>query len=780
MKAIGFLLLPFGLVIGLLLGRFLFSAPADLDTRALGPEQGSRAPAAPAGDWKGDPSVNQPAPPPAREKQGVDPRTPGLGTGRSALNEANRAATGSPAARGTAALRGQVRTATAAALPGVQVRLVPLAAKAQALAEHVLQPAVQSPEQALTDRARGLLAGESQTLFASTAGDGSFAVDLAAERVYSIHLELAGWRFECLETQSPYVLGGSELNFLATPSAVLELDLIDAAGQPLQAALLAYRPADEPGIGWEFRPWSRAAPRLEFEPGSYRLVALSAGANAWCPEIDALWLAAERSPELERTFTASAAPLQERWQLSPQPTLYGQLRWDQNGAGVVDSYSLALLPPGSDPAQPALPGVSYTQFRTPHFLLTPATAGPYELHCWPRGSLKSSLLGQVELPQGNLRQDFRLAEALDQHKIFVTATTADGSPMESLGHVAFWARQGGSTISGYSAPDCVLPLAPGRFELRPPVGILERFNAAMQVDNPVGMTGCEVTHPLYGAQMLDFVPGQSEYQLTYAEVASLTVQLLGAPAARAGQFYKLDFARQNASNALAAAPDDLFPDVGDSGRWSATIEGLQPGPMDVELELNEGTPTSYTHRPLMAQSINLKPGPNTLAFHLDQLSDLRVRMPADAVAVVTLRPQVPRPSGHGNQRLADIGADGVAVFPQVAPGDYLIVHAGFMPVTCPTGEVEFKGQPANRLWVEIWDPSGSMYQAGLRSGDMITAIDGAAYAQEAWFKAVYAQDAPERNLQLSLRRDGSPLQLSVPNRAFKGSAGGSAGEFYEP
>jgi S1-C subfamily serine protease len=102
-----------------------------------------------------------------------------------------------------------------------------------------------------------------------------------------------------------------------------------------------------------------------------------------------------------------------------------------------------------------------------------------------------------------------------------------------------------------------------------------------------------------------------------------------------------------------------------------------------------------------------------------------------------------------------------------------------MGVRCPTGEVQFTPNPANCLRVLIWDEDGSMFKAGLRSGDRITAVDGQTFELQAWLEAI-AKKAPERTLSLSVLRDGASLQLAVPNRAFSGEDGGYCQPSFEP
>jgi S1-C subfamily serine protease len=110
----------------------------------------------------------------------------------------------------------------------------------------------------------------------------------------------------------------------------------------------------------------------------------------------------------------------------------------------------------------------------------------------------------------------------------------------------------------------------------------------------------------------------------------------------------------------------------------------------------------------------------------------------------------------------------------------LLNHNGqFMLVSCPCGEIDFTPNPPNCLRVSIWEEGGDLYRSGLRTGDIITAVDGAGFDSKVWGEAI-EKSAAERDLRLSVRRGGSNVQVSVPNRAFDGNPGGTWQVSYEP
>jgi hypothetical protein len=198
------------------------------------------------------------------------------------------------------------------------------------------------------------------------------------------------------------------------------------------------------------------------------------------------------------------------------------------------------------------------------------------------------------------------------------------------------------------------------------------------------------------------------------------------------------------------------------------------------LYYNEGSPNSYSPEVLMTLPTTVVSGANNFNFDLNLLSDLRVRVADGEGDYLFLQAHRDENDPFSGQRHAEIGEDGLAVFSKVAPGEYLLnYNNSFMLVTCPCGEVAFTPNSANCVKVSIWDEGSDMYRAGLRNGDLITAVDGAAFDSQAWREAIQKK-APERDLRLSVRRNGRTVQVTVPNRTLSDNDGGYCQESYAP
>jgi hypothetical protein len=181
----------------------------------------------------------------------------------------------------------------------------------------------------------------------------------------------------------------------------------------------------------------------------------------------------------------------------------------------------------------------------------------------------------------------------------------------------------------------------------------------------------------------------------------------------------------------------------------------------------------------MSLPVQLSSGPNQLRFDFSQLSPLRVRVPGGAGDHLSLQPRARNP--FGTSQRVKINADELAVFEAVMAGEYLLTHMSqAMPVVCPSPELVFSPMAANCITVEIFEEGDQgLYGAGLRQGDRITAIDGVPFSSESWQAAISLESA-ERDLRLTVLRDGVEFQRSVSNRKLRGRESGTLWESYDP
>lgn len=106
--------------------------------------------------------------------------------------------------------------------------------------------------------------------------------------------------------------------------------------------------------------------------------------------------------------------------------------------------------------------------------------------------------------------------------------------------------------------------------------------------------------------------------------------------------------------------------------------------------------------------------------------------------------------------------DGTCVARQLPQGEYLVSVSGrgFMWVSLPaSGPVKFEPKPANALRISFYDAKGAYYRAGLRLGDVITAMDGQILDGHPDLRALRQEAAERPTLTLDILRGGKTMQV---------------------
>jgi hypothetical protein len=670
----------------------------------------------------------------------------------------------------TGRVGGRVLTHEGQPCPDVQVRLVPLMPQNAFLVREAVQPGIRTATEALTQEALQRVAADAFALPATSDAQGAFELAVEADRVYSVELKRPGWSFQRVDNKGNQAVNGSELLYTALPLAGIEFDLVDAAGVPLEEAVIAYSPANYGREYWSYLRWSSAEPRLEFEPGSLHLVALSADANPWCPERSALWLSEQRSARQELSLAGSTDPQQLRLEIAPRPLLYGQIFSTGTSRTPLGGFDLALVPPGATSAPRDRRGFpTLRSFASAHYLLTMEEAGSYDLRLqWP-GEAQGVLLGSVDLPAGAQRRDFEAPAMAEQPRILFVVRAPDGSPVASLGRVECWRRDPSGMTSGGGGGD-LRPVGVGRFEL-----VAEQMLAPWLRDEAQGtdsgvQAGVQIEHLEYGSKSIDLVHGQREYLVQFEPTAALTIEVSGAAPAEPGYFYSAQLTPiTTGSGDVGLRPEQIDVDISPTGTFRQRLDRLHPGTYSLELGYNQGTRnSSYFPSVLISRSVNLTPGENRARLDLGELVELLVRHPSGSGKRIALYPRSPNQS-VSNQQSADVDQTGLARFSRVAPGDYVLTDGtGFMSVTCPTGEIMFQPVPADCLDLLLAFGGGPLFEAGLRSGDRIESLDGQPYTKERW-NARVGKTIPTSELTLTVRRGEQTLELRCSNRVFDAS-----------
>ncbi|HAK94767.1 MAG TPA: hypothetical protein DCM87_07115 [Planctomycetes bacterium] len=187
------------------------------------------------------------------------------------------------------------------------------------------------------------------------------------------------------------------------------------------------------------------------------------------------------------------------------------------------------------------------------------------------------------------------------------------------------------------------------------------------------------------------------------------------------------------------------------------VFGLPPGMYTAAIEAQCGFSTR-----MCSTEIDLRSGENRFDVPLGGVSTLTVVVdPALRGKDLAIRSLGIDPPISGS---SEIGDDGVAVLPLLPPGEYrLAVHGssseGDMRVMLPgPADVRFEPRPAGGLLV--LDVEG-IEEAGLRNGDRIVAVEGAAVTSAPALRAAVLSARSRRTVKIAVVRGEARVELDV-------------------
>jgi hypothetical protein len=276
-----------------------------------------------------------------------------------------------------------------------------------------------------------------------------------------------------------------------------------------------------------------------------------------------------------------------------------------------------------------------------------------------------------------------------------------------------------------------------------------------------------VVHAQLGEREIALTEGQREVDVSYVEPVTLVVVVDGY--AGSGYVGKLEVAlapvvegeseaeAQSRMQRTRSRAGDPFSPEG-----VARFEGLAPGRWKLDLMVETG---QWQKRSVHTVEVVATHGEQTVAMNLPALYDVVVVAPGLSEGTyLFLNRASGESSGAGffdGNTHAQLGADGRAVFRGLAAGDYILRANGVsepVDVTVPCGEVLLDSREPDCLRVAIGDMQGAMYQAGLRAGDLIVAVDGAELGSG---QNIYESIMGEGSMDLTVLREGKTFAVTL-------------------
>ncbi|MEO0481808.1 MAG: carboxypeptidase-like regulatory domain-containing protein [Planctomycetota bacterium] len=586
-------------------------------------------------------------------------------------------------------------------------------------------------DEALRRAAEQWAESDANTFRTTTLDDGSFEVSGLVQGSHRVRVYAEGFQIESGSREWVTVEPGGFLAFTATPLHLVTVDLrLPDGSQPELAALTLG--AEQNGGGEQIQ-WTPESPRVAFANTRVRV---RAGVE---PISGRFSRSSSFRFESEEVFVDAASEANVRIDLAAVGGIDGRVVFDGadfarplalEGArvGLVElEHAGASFDPESidfagDPFGSSTT-VSSVSGRRFHFARL--SDGSYGLALRFGGAIRATTVVDVE--SGFAECELVLRDSEEFGFLAVTATGSDGSPLRGLRLRCRIQREdggsGSSSVRLRSMPD-------GRLG----VPFVELGRDFSFTDWPEGTSVfLEISHPDYGEQRVSLVEGQREVEVRFQEPAELLIQVPDAIGSPLSSKLRINLRQREGQSVLGGIRTSYRdgPQLDEKGNHR--LSGLVPADYELSVSLLVG---SWRQVELSKHQLTLRPGEQSFVVGLPALHPVAVQIPgADEGTQATLR-QTRREQGvvSSVHLEGSVGADGRVVFPYVLEGTYQLRHRGSnasMEISVPTaGEVVFRAEGPDTLRVAIADESGTMFQSGLRSSDIVLRVNDVAVTAE--------------------------------------------------
>jgi len=206
-----------------------------------------------------------------------------------------------------------------------------------------------------------------------------------------------------------------------------------------------------------------------------------------------------------------------------------------------------------------------------------------------------------------------------------------------------------------------------------------------------------------------------------------------------------------------------------SSEGTARILGLQPGLFRVELK--KASRSGRSRGAAVAwQEVTIRPGAQEISFRAPTFHQLAIHAPDLSEGTSFWLERKGAPGGGyggywGGGLSAELDDQHRATIEDVAAGEYELKtwsNSGqsSMDVTVPSGEVLFEVKTVNAYRVESVTEGKLGDQAGLRAGDVVTAVNGKAIDRRSFWNRL-TLDLDTEAVQLTVDRNGAVLEVEL-------------------
>ncbi len=747
--------LVIGLAGGLLGGKLIGRAPARAET------------AVPVVAPKAEPSAESLAAlaaPPERSERVVANALPAPDAARVSEEElAGALERVSPpaiaASVGSGAIAGRVIDEDERPLPGAVVVATRRPSARVSNAAHVgaAPPPEPTLEEHLREQAREWAERRAGRRRAMTGAEGAYALDaLDADADYDLRAYAEGYVVEALGS-SYGVAPGNRVEFTARAVVEIPVQLVYAHGGAPQEGVVCVKRGDAT-TSYE---WSTQQPNVRIADGRVVVRGYAGAVRASSHlggDLDSEHASEEVSIDVMQN---GAEPI--RLVLEPRTGVRGRVV-DDWGSGLQRLRAFALpLPSSGDVDLEALAGSNRSTFVSGgRYALLDLAPGRWTvgLGSWNGPVIVHAVVG---VDAGVTEVDLVIPRPDPAKNLVVRAFGPAGRPLRDLDFDLRHEYANGSSSGNAEArraPD-------GSYWLQPTSSGASRgggdFFASWQDGTKWTLTA---RHAQLGSRTAELEEGQRELELRFAEPVSIRVVVEGY--AGSGREGKLSVDARPVRDG----------EVGESSRWrahrggtnlsadgEARFDHLEPGTWRVSL--TTGT-KPWGGDALDSRDVTVAAGEQVVTLSLPVLHDVHVYAPGlEPGTYLSLREAEEEETGRtmrfgrGGGRDTHVGDDHRAVFESVKAGEHLLGGDGIheeIRVVVPCGEIFVEARTPDCMRVTIGDVEGLLYQAGLRSGDLIVGANAKSFtdAHEAWGALQGGGDVP-----LMVLRDGKTIDVTL-------------------
>jgi hypothetical protein len=733
-----------------------------------------------------------PVPVPAGRQTGAD-RDSG------AAPAANAAA---PSAEsGTGAITGSVVEPDGAPLAGVLVRAEPSEEKPETSGEAAaprLPPGSPPPRKDVAREVqefeKRLVREQAGLREAVTDSSGAYALSGLTAKSYALEAWLVGYRIVQVggNLWAPITVG-SRCDFKAVPLRSVSVSVLLPDGTAPGKAAIEWKPAGGGDEG--SADWSPADPGIEVEPGTYEFTARAVPSGESPPmgrwSHGSFLFASARSGNAEddslyrsdpQTVTIGSGESQAlAFRLEGRPGILVKVVYGSSEHPRTVRIAALRIDGGASADPSRLLGEGRVKARwldgTAEGAIAGLDPGTYLVGATFRGG-QIGPTATVAVGAGLVTQELRVPDAGPRDWVTVWVRAPDGTPIRDA-TIECGCR--GSEGNGEQKLD-IKAEADGSYRVEHYEKDAPSFSSSWSFGgNDLGPGArayfVRATSERYGTEEATYDPVKDLeviVQLIAPAILRATIPGYAASPDRGRAILTLE-AKDEGGGGRGSDQDAQIDAAG-----TAKFPPVKPGRYEVVLRLarsegrNELQSARWNGAEVARIPLTLAPGETSVTVPLQTLADLTVTFEGDAPDLKRVGADgVPRHL-RGNR---GEGGEHESVFKDLAAGRYLLAdRAGEMWVDVPaSGPIAFRPNPFNAYFLEVTD-KGYVRDLGLKTGDLVVAIDGVEFKDKKGMDAALAGAMTRESAKITIQRDGVRFDVTADPRKFEGDDG----SFYQP